>query len=216
MTKKDHESWVGLLDALLVHRGLSWKELSRNCRQIILFGSRAAGVSREGSDFDLLCIGSGSSHLGQGLDLVFIPPKERQGSRWLGGELAGHVARYGQWLMGEPDWVQRVQPSRGAIDRKAERLRRRLHAVEKNFPLLDAVYLDKHLTLIRRDLQRYETLLQGEPVPPTPLLDQAWTHIVHPQAELERLARAARLESKFLLGRLSIPERWHNKELPGS
>ncbi|WP_224361091.1 nucleotidyltransferase domain-containing protein [Hyalangium versicolor] len=216
MTKKEHEHWVGLLDALLVSRGLSWKELSSHCRQIILFGSRAAGVAREGSDFDLLCIGSGSSQLGQGLDLVFVTTKESQGSRWLGGELAGHVARYGQWLMGDPDWVHRVQPSRAAIDRKAERLRRRLHAVESTFPLLDAVYLDKHLTLIRRDLQRYESLVKGEPVPPTPLLDQAWTRIIHPQEEMERLARAARLESKFLIERLSAPERWHDKELSGS
>jgi hypothetical protein len=214
MTTKEHEHWVGLLDALLARRDLSWKDLSRSCQQLVLFGSRAAGVSREGSDFDLLCIGSGSSRLGQSLDLVFVTPEDCQGSRWLGSELAGHVARYGRWLLGEPDWVHRVQPSRGAIDRKAERLRRRLHAVEENFPLLDAIYLDKHLALIRRDLQRHESLLKGEPVPPTPLLDQAWTRIVHPQGELERLARAARLESRFLLERLSVPERWRDKEPP--
>jgi predicted nucleotidyltransferase len=190
-------------------------ELTRNCQQIVLFGSRAAGVSREGSDFDLLCIGSGSSRLGQSLDLVFLAPEDLYGSRWLGSELAGHVARYGQWLAGEPDWVHRVHPSRSAIDRKAEKLCRRLRAVEASFPLLDASYLDKHFTLIRRDLQRYETLLQGEPVPPTPLLDHAWTRLVHPREELERLARAARLEPEFLLERLSVPERWQHKELLG-
>jgi hypothetical protein len=215
MTTKEHEQWVGLLVPLLERRGLSWWDLTRNCQQIVLFGSRAARVSREGSDFDLLCVGSGSSHLGQMLDLVFVTSKDCRGNRWLGSELAGHVARYGQWLTGEPDWVHRVQPSRGAIDRKAEKLRRRLRAVEASFPLLDASYLDKHFTLIRRDLQRHESLLKGEPGPPTPLLDQAWTRLVDPREELERLARAARLESEFLLERLSDPERWNHKELPG-
>ncbi|WNG46821.1 hypothetical protein F0U60_23880 [Archangium minus] len=207
MTTKEYEHWIVLLEPLLARRGLSWEELSKGCQQIILFGSRAAGVSREGSDFDLMCIGSGLSRLGPSLDLVFVTPEDCRRKRWLGSELAGHVARYGQWLVGEPDWVHRVRPSLDAKERKAERLRRRLQAVEKSFPLLDALYREKHFALIRRDLQRHDLLAQGEPVPPTPLLDQAWARLPHAREELERLARGARLKPKFLLDYLSIPLR---------
>lgn len=207
MTTKAPEHWIVLLEPLLARRGLPWKELSKSCEQIILFGSRAAGVSREGSDFDLMCIGSGLSRLGPSLDLVFVAPEDCRRERWLGSELAGHVARYGQWLVGEPDWVHRVRPSLDAKERKAEKLRRRLQAVEESFPLLDELYREKHFTLIRRDLQRHELLAQGEPVPPTPLLDQAWVRIPQAREELERLARGARLEPKFLLEHLSPPQR---------
>lgn len=202
---KEHEHWIILLEPLLARRGLSWAELSKSCRQIILFGSRAAGVSRESSDFDLMCIGSGLSRLDPSLDLLFVTPEDCRRKRWLGSELAGHIARYGQWLMGEPDWVHRVRPSLDAKERKAEKLRRKLRAVEESFPLLDALYREKHFTLIRRDLQRHELLAQGEPVPPTPLLDQAWARIPHAREELERLAQGARLRPKFLLEQLSPP-----------
>jgi len=208
MTTKAHEHWVSSLRPLLLHRGDSWDALSRRCDQIILFGSQAAGVQREGSDLDLLCIGSGKSHLSPAVDLVFVTLTEVKGSRWLGCELAGHVAHYGIWLKGEPDWVSQVRLSSHAIERKRDKILHRLRAVEERFQYLDASYLSKYLMLIRRDLQRYECLTNGEPVPPSPKLDQRWSQVRDTRNELRHLADQARIDSKFLLERLSIRERW--------
>jgi predicted nucleotidyltransferase len=208
MTTRDPEHWVAALRPLLEQRGSSWEGLLQSCQQLVLFGSRAAGASRHGSDFDLLCVGSGSSRLSRTLDLVFVTPKEVREEQWLGCELAGHVARYGIWLVGEPDWVHRVQSSQRAIDKKSSKILLRLQAVEEHAARLDAPYLDKYLTLTRRDLQRHELLRNGEPVPPTPFLDQAWTQVTNAREELSRLAQGAGIESKFLLDYLSLPERW--------
>jgi predicted nucleotidyltransferase len=181
MTTRDPEHWVAALRPLLEQRGSSWEGLLQSCQQLVLFGSRAAGASRHGSDFDLLCVGSGSSRLSRTLDLVFVTPKEVREEQWLGCELAGHVARYGIWLVGEPDWVHRVQSSQRAIDKKSSKILLRLQAVEEHAARLDAPYLD---------------------------LDQAWTQVTNAREELSRLAQGAGIESKFLLDYLGLPERW--------
>lgn len=208
MTTKTREDWITSLGPRLARWGTSWEGLSRDCEQLVIFGSRAAGVSKEDSDFDLLCVGVGASRLSRALDLVFIAPEDIQGERWLGSELAGHVARYGVWLKGDPDWVHRHHGSHQALERKREKLLHRLQAVEQHFHLFDPLYLQKYLTLTRRDLQRYEHLAHGEPVPPTPILDQAWAQLAEPWTNLRRLARDANVDSPFLFERLSVPERW--------
>ena len=209
MKTKAHEDWVTALSPRLAQWGYDWEELARSCEQIVLFGSRAAGVSGDDSDFDLLCIGSGPSRLSHTLDVVFVKPEAKATEQWLGCELAGHIAQYGVWLAGEPDWVQRVHVSPRAIARKAEKISRRLQSVEQRSDLLDASYLHKYFVLTRRDLQRHECLVKGEPVPPTPLLDQTWGEVADPQMYLHRLARAARVESRFLLERLCVSARWY-------
>jgi hypothetical protein len=140
--------------------------------------------------------------------VVFVTPEDVRGSRWLGSELAGHVARYGQWLVGEPDWVQRVTLSCSALERKRNKILHRLRSVEERFSRLDAPYLDKYFVLIRRDLQRHECLANGTPVPPTLELDQGWSRKADTWTELRRLAREARIDSEFLFERLGVPERW--------
>ncbi len=205
---KTREEWIASLGPRLEQGGSSWERLSGACEQLVIFGSRAAGVPNEDSDFDLLCVGPGASRLSRTLDLVFIAPEDLLGERWLGSELAGHVARYGIWLKGEPDWVHRHHGSHQAVERKRQKLLHRLQAVEQHFHLLDPLYLQKYLTLTRRDLQRFEHLTNGEPVPPTPILDRAWAQLGNPGAKLWALAREASVGSPFLLERLSVPERW--------
>lgn len=214
MTTMTRDDWIAALEPRLASWGTSWERLSGDCAQLVIFGSRAAGVSKEDSDFDLLCVGAGTSRLSRSLDLVFITPQDILGERWLGSELAGHVARYGVWLKGEPDWVRLHHGSRQALERKRTKLLHRLQSVEQHFHLLDPLYLQKYLTLTRRDLQRYEYLAQSEPVPPTPILDQAWAHLAEPWTNLRRLAHAAKLDSTFLIERLSVPERWPDRPEP--
>jgi predicted nucleotidyltransferase len=186
------------LSQALAALGLSLGELQRSSEQIVLFGSRAAGVAHEGSDWDLLVVGSGSSLHTQTLDLVRVTPHELASADWLASELACHVAVWGRWLHGAPDWVANISCGVSAAERKARRLASRLTALERAWGLLPPAYLCKHQLLVRRDLQRHAFLLRGEPVPPSPLLDEAWSACADPRAELVRLCQEARLCSGFL------------------
>lgn len=191
------------LDRALAAAGVTWPALTASASQIVLFGSRAAGLARDGSDWDLLCVGEGRSLAVPGLDLIWISPAELTTPGWLTGELAGHIAAYGRWLHGAPDWTTAVACGPEAAARKARRLASRLAAIERAWPLLTTPYRRKHLTLLRRDLQRHALLARREPVPPSPSLDAAWRTHSDLAAELLALAAAARLDSAFLAAELA-------------
>jgi Nucleotidyltransferase domain len=176
---------------------LSFADLERSSDQIILFGSRAAGLARSGSDWDLLVVGEGHSRHTPAIDLVWLPPQELATKAWLASELAGHVARWGDWIHGAPDWTASVTRSTAAADGKAHRVASRLAALERAWDLLPSAYRRKHHALVRRDLQRHAILARGEPVPPSPVLDDAWVAYVAPRDELLRLAQTARVCSAF-------------------
>ncbi len=185
-----------LLQAL-ADLGLSLGELQRSAEQIVVFGSRAAGLAREGSDWDLLLIGSGSSLHTPALDLVWVTPREIESADWLASELAGHVASWGLWLHGASDWTANVKCGVAAAERKARRIALRLAALERGWRLLPPAYQCKHRMLVRRDLQRHALLSLGEPVPPSPVLDEAWRACANPRGELMRLGQEAALCSAF-------------------
>jgi hypothetical protein len=187
---------------LSLHRALatldlSWADLRRSAEQIILFGSRAARVERDDSDWDLLCVGSGRSRATPALDLIWVEPRDLDSEAWLTGELAGHVAHYGCWLEGTPGWTRGVACGTAAAVRKARRLASRLTALERAWRLLPPPNRSRHRLLVRRDLQRYELLARGEPVPPSRLLDEAWGACGNPRDETLRLGERAGIGSVF-------------------
>lgn len=186
------------LSCVLADLGLTLAELQRTAEQIVLFGSRAAGLGRAGSDWDLLVVGEGRSRHTLAIDLVWASPRELASTSWLTSELAGHVARWGHWIHGTPDWVAEVVRGEMAREHKARRLASRLAALEQAWHLLPPVYQRKHHTLVRRDLQRHALLAQGEAVPPSPMLDDAWQAYASPAAEMLRLASHAGVCSVFL------------------
>jgi hypothetical protein len=163
-------------------------ELSRAASQIIVFGSRAAGVASPSSDLDILCVGKGQSSSGRALDLVWIDEGTLASAGWLQSELAGHVAFYGRWLRGSPDWKSQVKCGQLAAERKALRIASRIRAMERGWGLLSGRQREEHCTLLRRDLQRHALLARGQPVPPGPVLDRAWRTHDAPLAELLSLA----------------------------
>ncbi len=177
--------------------GLTLAALCRSAEQVILFGSRAVNLARAGSDWDLLVIGEGRSHHTPTLDLVWVSPRDLATSTWLASELSGHVARWGRWIHGTPDWVSEAACGAMARDHKAQRLASRLSALEQAWGLLPPAYQHKHCTLVRRDLQRYALLAQGEVVPPTRMLDDAWQACADPAEELFGLAERAGVCSTF-------------------
>lgn len=177
--------------------GGAFGDLRRRAEQIVLFGSRAAGRARPASDWDLLCVAEQRPSSIAGVDLIWISPCDLSTPAWLGSELAGHVAAWGRWLHGEPDWISSVVHGERAATRKAQRVASKLVALERAWDALGPAYQRRHLLLLRRDLQRHGLLSRGEPVPPTALLDDAWRACADRRGELQGLARGAQILSPF-------------------
>lgn len=163
-----------VLDRALARQGSSLRELSRKARAVALFGSRAAGCGTATSDWDLLCIGVGSSRKLRDIDLVWIEPRAVESAAWLGGDLAGHIAAHGLWIEGKPGWDLGAVSFPAAARVKESRVARSVVALARAWDLLGPEYRVKHVTLLRRDVQRWRLLQRGFPIPPSAVLDAAW------------------------------------------
>jgi hypothetical protein len=160
--------------------------------EVILFGSRSCGLHDATSDWDILCIAPRRpqimryvhGHRMQAiveearLDLIWVNSALMRSQQWLGCELAGHVAGYGRWLHGHGDWRLMTTGS-VAIAAKRERIRTRIEFKNAYGSELLPAYSVKHLTLLRRDIQRLYYLEIGAAVPSTPQLDRDWSQRRH-------------------------------------
>lgn len=163
------------VDSILRRSGLGLYELERECEEIVLFGSRACRCGSSDSDWDILCVGPRRVSVAAPLHLLWLTPAARDLPGWYGSELAGHVGRYGLWLRGSGSWRSAVHISNEAITRKTDGLRGDLASLEAVWGFLSPHFRRKHVTLVRRDLQRLANLRLGDAVPPTPWLDAEWT-----------------------------------------
>jgi hypothetical protein len=170
-------------------------ELARRCQQVVLFGSRAAGAARRYSDWDVLCVGERRQRQRE-VDAVWLSPTDIGTRRWLGSELAGHIARYGVWLIGEDDWSSKVFRSRAAVDRKRRLIQRRDSVGKATWRLLSSAYREQLATSFRRDLQRLEYLCEGRAVPATPVLDKEWAETTDLLSRMLALADRLRLHQQ--------------------
>jgi hypothetical protein len=159
------------LIALLRREGHDWDALQRASVEIIVFGSTAAGVDSAASDLDVLCVSEAASSKSARLDLLVKHPEEIASMRWRRSELAGHVASYGVWLKGTALWLPDVGDE--AIVAKRRRILRLVASASRHWHDLSPVFQRRHLTTIRRELQRFSVLSAGLSVPPTPLLEAA-------------------------------------------
>lgn len=177
-----------LRHALCIGTGEGVARLLSEARSLVLFGSRAVGMASRGSDWDLLCVGSGDRRCSPpGFDLVWVREPALSSDRWLGSELAGHVARYGIWVHGDPWWARQTFVSSEAIQRKLRQIECRLEGLGAAWRRLSWPYRSKHQRFIRLNLQRLDLLVGGQSVPPRPLLERAWNECGNAQAELARL-----------------------------
>jgi hypothetical protein len=144
--------------------------------QLVLFGSRSAGVARPDSDWDVLLVRADGPAIrcASKVDLVEIPKPQLNSSAWLGSELAGHIAAYGHWIVGEPTWSASVHFSKFAIERKGNRLKSRLQNMQPSWDILQPAYQKRFAMIVRRDVQRYRCLVEGRPVAPSSMLDSTW------------------------------------------
>ena len=158
---------------------LSATAVGRKCleesSEIIVFGSRSVGLERPDSDLDVVCVGSFNLKLKSALlDLNAIKTIETRQSRWLNSELASHIAEYGCWIKGTPDWIARVQIGDAAIEAKRRRLTAFMRALPDKWAVLDEGFRKKYSIKLRREAQRLLLLERGKPVPPTRVLDSFW------------------------------------------
>lgn len=108
------------------------------------------------------------------MDLIVASSDLIRSKAWLGSEIAGHIARYGVWVKGEPVWQQSVSVGSVAIDRKRRRVLSYLKALEEKWFVLDAVFREKYSYKLRREIQRLLLLERQIPIPPTKILDSFW------------------------------------------
>lgn len=164
-------------------------DLMSEADEVVIFGSRAAGVHSSSSDLDLLIITPKRRRLvAAGLDCVLLTPEEVNDSFWLGSELASHVAAYGRWAKGAGEWRSNVQLSDRAITRKRKRVSSVLRNVAQRWSRLHPIFQLKYRTTLRRELQRLKLLEVGFPIPPTPMLDSEWQFECRSGNELLQLA----------------------------
>ncbi len=169
---------------LFRQHGLSWRDMTRKAHEVIVFGSASVGADRRDSDLDLLIIGVGKRFKKRDLDIVFKTKRESLSPKWLGSELADHVARYGVWLKGVGRWRRTVLVGNAAVDFKRHLIRSRARALFAAWETLGEPYRIKHVIKLRRDLQRLECLIEGKSIPPTPYLDKEWRALKMPALKI--------------------------------
>lgn len=134
---------------------------------VILFGSRAAGVAHADSDWDILTVGLGRKLKSPNLDVLFVSPDRVQQAHWLGSELGHHVGRFGLALSGSFAWKNETFCSDDSVMRKAARISHKIAALFPRLDRLSPLHQKKHSILLEQDLRRLWCLSSGLAVPPT-------------------------------------------------
>lgn len=139
--------------------------------EVVLFGSRAIGRERAGSDWDVLIIGDGKlSRLGT-VQFVWARASQTNSSSWLESGLITHVARYGLWLKGRGDWTRSSRVTEYTYSTSLRRAADRFVGSRRDWEWIPHTSRDGLLRWLRAELQRLALLLAGAPAPPAPVLD---------------------------------------------
>jgi predicted nucleotidyltransferase len=148
--------------------------LLEEATDVIIFGSRAAGMHSKTSDLDILCVGVPGRYKSERLDIVLRTSSEIEHPKWLGSELAGHIATYGVVIRGRADWKAAVRLDEAAMSRKERRVVALVNGLWAYWDRIHPEFRRKYLTTIRREVQRLELLRKGVAIPPSPILDSKW------------------------------------------
>jgi len=192
----DHDHFAHL-QAALSSVDHSWPSLERNSQEIVLFGSRAVGEGGTHSDWDILCVGSGRTRRTRRIDLLWVEPDDLSSGKWLSSEIASHIARYGRWLVGQPQWTRNVIINDDTLAAKRRWLKLKLSVWERSWTLCSPRLRWRYAHAVRRNLQRYDLLAHGHPVPPSPTLDIGWKLNDRDEKTLNLLARQSGAYSAF-------------------
>lgn len=197
------------LKTALNKEGFSWQDLYQSAEQIILFGSRAFGIANKDSDWDLLLIGNGKTKRTKSVDLVWVSKEKSLSINWLGDELAMNVFTYGKWLKGQNNWKIEIYPSPAGLKRKYRVVLKKLKALMGHWDSLNSAFRKKHITDIRKHMQRYESMLKGEIVDVTPMYNSRWQAIQHKKDAFSKMAFFCDIDQSLitiLLSKSSSPQ----------
>jgi hypothetical protein len=141
-----------------------------------LFGSRAVGCARDDSDWDLLVLDpqtmTGHRRKCGKVDTVIVAMAQLD--EWRCGELAAHVRDFGIRLdQGQPIEIDAC-PREAAV-RKQALVAERSRFLHRLWAAFTPGQHDTELLRLRRNAHRGWVLAMGHGVPPTALLDAAWS-----------------------------------------
>jgi hypothetical protein len=176
MKRSRNEHLVTTLRKAAAREGLDWREHFDRADEAIIFGSHALSVQTPESDIDLLCIGRGKSCSKRTIHILWMSRSRFDEHVRQGSELACHIAAFGVWLKGHRHVPMGVIPSKETIMRRRDKIEARCRALSNYWVALAPSFRMKHVTKIRRDLQRLELLQQGRPNLPAPELDARWSN----------------------------------------
>jgi hypothetical protein len=170
------------LGELLSHRLRSSGPLALRCydlaSEVIVFGSMSVCLERPDSDIDVLCIGGLDLKLkSKQLDLIVVPFAATRSPAWLQSELATHVVQYGTWIKGVALWKNDVRIGPRAVDAKRRRVSAFMASLQNAWFKLEECFRVKYSVKLRRETQRLILLERNVAVPPTRILDYAWSSI---------------------------------------
>jgi predicted nucleotidyltransferase len=187
--------------------GIRWQGLAKSAKQMVVFGSYACNLQLPDSDFDLLCIGKGKFYKSERIHVIWIGEERLKDPRWLGGELASHISKYGKWIKGRKPWQAELKPDDDAVERKRQRIIARADAIKFEWENLLPVFRKKQLLRLRRDLQRLGHLKNRRPMMPSRCLDVEWKRMRQRQQSWESLLNNERqLKNKVVS--IVAKDRW--------
>jgi predicted nucleotidyltransferase len=190
----------GEVKSILSSEGLSLDELTRSSLDVIVFGSRASGLQRDGSDLDVMVVGKARGHRKMGhLDLIFVPEYELNTSFRRRSELFRHVEEFGVSLMHNRMLVTSIRDDHAA-ERKLARLRAQIDRALPLWEIFTERIRLKYLVKFRREAQRYRLLQSGAAVPPTAQLDSCIDSFVAIQSAFADLVNLTAGESADRFG----------------
>lgn len=193
LSEADLRSFRERIRRLAKSEDFSLDNLLASATDVIVFGSRAAGLERVRSDLDLLAIGTTKLRKRFGLiDLICVPEPDAHSLAWQHSEIFRHVAAYGISLIHDHMLIEAVVDEHAA-DRKRRRLETLLEKLLGSWNTLNDGYKAKYLTKLRREFQRYKLLESGLAVPPTACLDSQ----VNSQEELRSTIEELLLQLSF-------------------
>lgn len=164
------------IDDRLREAGIDLHRIASGGGGVWLFGSRAVGCAREDSDWDLLVLtpftASETRRRYGNVDVIHVALAELHA--WASSELAAHVEEYGVRLdPGSPIEIN-ARPT-AAAGRKQALVATRSRFLDRIWVALRPAQLSCELLRLRRNAHRGWFLAKGKGVPPTALLDQAWS-----------------------------------------
>jgi predicted nucleotidyltransferase len=180
----------------LARTGLSYDAIASNAIEFIVFGSRAAGWNKPGSDWDLLIVGEPPSDSVDGIEVITLSPQELDTSAWLESELANHVASEGTWLKGSGHWRAMVRISETTIERKRAKTQTQASTFLRLRDAQGPAKKSHYAARIRRNLQRLDLLARNERIATNPELNAAWSGLDQPA----RKAFVTFMRARFELG----------------